>query len=113
MSFSSKLVDFLVSVRVVDRHDGTLSLSSTVLGATTVAAVANPSWIGVGAMAVAGLLYAHKRYTNASQSRHDAELKRLAESMAQTIQDLQESRRAHKDLDEKLSREINRGAFRK
>jgi asparagine N-glycosylation enzyme membrane subunit Stt3 len=108
--FLSKLTNFLVWARVVDKHDGTVSLSPAVLAATTTAALARPSWPSVVALAVAGLLYAHKRYTSRAQSLQDKNLATVAEAMAKLSSDLSEVRREHRALSDKVVMEANRKA---
>lgn len=103
----------LEGLRLVDRHDGVWSLTATAMTATTAAVIAHPSIPAAVAMAVAGALYAHKRFQNGVQARHDAALRELGQALEGLKADLGTHSRRVGDLEERFTRELNRGSFRK
>lgn len=69
-------------LRIVDAHDGRVSLTAVLLGAAGAAVVAVPSWPGVVALLIAAGLYGHRRVVNQREGDRDVVLKRLAEDVA-------------------------------
>lgn len=92
------------TLRLVDAHDGRVSLTSLLLGAAGTAVVAAPSWPAVAALVVAAGLYGHKRVLNRAQADADETLKELAESVAAASQKLQ----ALEGLKERVTQVDNR-----
>jgi len=103
----NRLQKALAFFRLVDTHDGTLSLTSLLLAGAGAGAVAAPSWAGVVALLIAAGVYAHKRHLNAAQAAKDETLKKLAEDLAGMAQELTATSAAAKTQHDRLVRVEN------
>lgn len=108
-----KIKTLLVAVRILDKHDGTVSITSLLLSALGAGVVAAPSWPGVAALAVAVVLYGHKRVTNRATAVNDPVLRELAENVAAATTKLQALEGGHAELREKVIVLNNRTAPRR
>jgi hypothetical protein len=97
------LVRALKAVRIVD-SDGTLSISSVLLGGAGACVVAQPTWPGVVALLIAAGLYAQRKHLRHDTADKDETLTKLAEDLASAGQKLT----ALESLPERVQRIDNR-----
>jgi hypothetical protein len=106
------LIRFLTWARVIDAHDGKVSLTSTVLMLASTAVATAPSPATVGALAIAAALYGHKRFLNAQQARDDKALAEVAKTLADVGRRMSDAERSTAELKQFVTKGNNRDALR-
>lgn len=95
--------------RIVDSHDGRLSLSSLAFVATLVLLFAHESAVTLGAFAVASLVYAHRRILVHRGAARQQRMDELMVSLDSLGAVLKESDRRLERVEGRLAIETNRG----